>query len=229
MVKSVSCPTPEITGTAEAAIARATVSSLKAHRSSSEPPPRATITTSANFGAIEIAQARDDFTGRSFALHFYGIELHVNIREAALEDAENVSNRRAGGRGDDADAARQDRQRLFARFVEEALFLQLLFKLLEGELERAESDRLDVRDVNLIFAAQFVDAERAAHGDVQAVLGAELQGASLVAETDAANLRARIFQGEVEMSRLRRAVIRDFAFDPDVAEGALEKFGEAFR
>ncbi len=96
------------------------------------------------FGAIEIAQARDDFAGRSFALHFYGIELHVNICEAALEDAENISNRRASGRSDDADAAGQNGQRLFARFVEEAFFLQLLFELLEGELQRAESDRLDV-------------------------------------------------------------------------------------
>ncbi len=181
------------------------------------------------FGAIEIAQARDDFAGRSFALHFYGIELDVNIREAALEDAENISNRRSGGRSDDADAARQHRQRLFARFVEEAFFLQLFFELLEGELERAESDRLNVRDVNLVFAAHFVDAERAANGDVQAVFGAELQSAGLVAEADAANLRARIFQSEVEMSRLRGAVIRDFAFDPDVAKGAFEKFAEAFR
>ena len=46
IVVSISCPTPETTGTGEAAMARATASSLKAHRSSSEPPPRATITTS---------------------------------------------------------------------------------------------------------------------------------------------------------------------------------------
>ncbi len=46
MVTSVSCPTAEITGTGLSAIARATISSLKAHRSSTEPPPRPTITTS---------------------------------------------------------------------------------------------------------------------------------------------------------------------------------------
>src|SRR6185437_5691508 len=59
------------------------------------------------FGAIEIAKAANDIGGRSFALHFRGIELDVNIREAALEDAENIANRRSGGRGDDADAARE--------------------------------------------------------------------------------------------------------------------------
>ena len=75
-----------------------------------------------------------------------------------------------------------------------------------------------MRDVNLIFAAHFVDAERTANGDVQAVFGAELQSASLVAEADAANLRARVLQSEIQMSRLRRAVIGNFAFDPNVAE-----------
>ncbi len=46
MVKSVSCPTAEITGTRELTIARATPSSLNAQRSSSEPPPRARMITS---------------------------------------------------------------------------------------------------------------------------------------------------------------------------------------
>ena len=45
-VVSVSCPTAEITGMRQAATARATISSLKAQRSSIEPPPRATISTS---------------------------------------------------------------------------------------------------------------------------------------------------------------------------------------
>jgi len=45
-VTSVSWPTAEIRGIAEAAAARTTISSLKAHRSSRLPPPRATISTS---------------------------------------------------------------------------------------------------------------------------------------------------------------------------------------
>ena len=46
MVTSVSCPMAEMTGTEQAAMARATASSLNVHKSSSDPPPRATITTS---------------------------------------------------------------------------------------------------------------------------------------------------------------------------------------
>jgi sugar/nucleoside kinase (ribokinase family) len=40
-LKSVSCPIADTTGTGDCAIARTRRSSLKAHRSSSEPPPRA--------------------------------------------------------------------------------------------------------------------------------------------------------------------------------------------
>ena len=46
MVKSVSWPTAEITGIREDATAQATGSSLKAQRSSKEPPPRPMIITS---------------------------------------------------------------------------------------------------------------------------------------------------------------------------------------
>ena len=49
IVKSVSCPTAEITGNSELFIALATHSSLNGHKSSIEPPPLATIITSASF------------------------------------------------------------------------------------------------------------------------------------------------------------------------------------
>ena len=45
-VKSISCPTAETMGMLDLAIARATISSLKHQRSSSDPPPRPTIKTS---------------------------------------------------------------------------------------------------------------------------------------------------------------------------------------
>ena len=46
IVKSVSCPTADIIGVAASNIALATHSSLNAHRSSIEPPPRPAIITS---------------------------------------------------------------------------------------------------------------------------------------------------------------------------------------
>ena len=46
MVKSISCPTADTTGRVDLEMARATISSLKAHKSSIEPPPLPTMRTS---------------------------------------------------------------------------------------------------------------------------------------------------------------------------------------
>ncbi len=46
--KSVSCPTAEIIGISDYKLHVATISSLKGHKSSNEPPPLANISTSAN-------------------------------------------------------------------------------------------------------------------------------------------------------------------------------------
>ena len=54
IVKSVSCPTADITGTRLAAIVRASVSSLNAHKSSIEPPPRPIIIMSTRSAVLNI-------------------------------------------------------------------------------------------------------------------------------------------------------------------------------
>ena len=79
IVKSVSCPTAEITGSSESYIALATISSLNGHKSSNEPPPLATIITSANFFSFIVFIASTIFsaapgpctgTGNSFIYTF---------------------------------------------------------------------------------------------------------------------------------------------------------------
>ena len=130
-------------------------------------------------------------------------------------------------RGDKADALGKHGKRFLARGIEEALGVQALFQLIEGELQRAEADRLDVFDIKLIFAAGFVDADGAAHGDVQAVLGTEFQAGKLGAETDAANLRAIILEREIEMAGLGGVRIGHFALDEDVGKLAGEEIADA--
>jgi len=89
-------------------------------------------------------------------------------------------------------------------------------------LQRSEADWLDVRDVNLILAARLVDAQRASQRYVQPIVRAKFQQASLIAEADAADLRARVFQREIEVPGLRGAEVRNLAFDPDIAERSFE-------
>ena len=50
--QSISCPTAEITGSSDAAIARTTTSSENGSKSSKEPPPRPTIKTSARLNSL---------------------------------------------------------------------------------------------------------------------------------------------------------------------------------
>jgi hypothetical protein len=83
-----------------------------------------------------------------------------------------------------------------------------------------------MRYVNLIFAAQFVDAERAADRDVKPVGRLAFEGAGLVAKADAANLCLGIFQREINVTGLRGAAIGNFALDPDVGEAAFEEIAD---
>src|SRR2546428_6138391 len=126
----------------------------------------------------------------------------MDVGKAAREDADHVADGRALWRSDDSDAAGEQRQRFFARGFEEAFGFEALFQLLEGELQRALPHQLDFLDVNLIFAALFVDADTAADGDLQAVLGAELDAALLLLEVNAANLRAVVLQSEIDVAGL---------------------------
>src|SRR5580704_11914811 len=80
--------------------------------------------------------------------------------------------------------------------------------------------------VDLILATRFINSERAADGDVQAVVRAEFQKARLVAKADAADLRARVLEGEVEVAGLRGAVIGDFPFDPNIRERSFKDGGD---
>ena len=83
IVTSVSWPTAEMTGTGDAAIARATISSLNAHRSSIDPPPRPTITTSTPAHLpIALMRARRR-RRRALALHARRPDQQVRVRMRA--------------------------------------------------------------------------------------------------------------------------------------------------
>ena len=71
--------------------------------------------------------------------------------EAVGEAMQDVADHRAGGRGDDADDARQIGQRLLARRVEQAFGGEHLLALLEQRHERADAGGLELVDDDLIF------------------------------------------------------------------------------
>src|SRR5882762_3395896 len=167
---------------------------------------------------VEKFQGFDDFLGGAFALHAHGINSQMYVRETPRENTHDVAHSGAARRRDNADAAGKKRQRLLARRVEKAFGFEAFLQLLERELERAETNGLQIFHVNLILAARFVDAEGTAHGHLQAVFGTELDAALLLFEKDAADLRAIVFQCEVDMAGLRFAAVGDFTLHGDVGE-----------
>ena len=146
---------------ASCAMARATTSSLNAQRSSIEPPPRPTMTTSTP-GTRPIARsAARDLERRALALHARRPDDEVRVRDSAGRSTLMMSRiaapssevtmpilRGSAGSG-----------RLRAG-VEQPFGLQPLLQLIERELQRAEALRLQVLADELILALRLVDARR---------------------------------------------------------------------
>ena len=109
---------------------------------------------------------------------------------APAEHLQDVADRGAVERGDDADPARQGGKRTFAAGIEQPLVLQPGLQLFEGELQRAESLRLEMLADQLIFALRLVDRDAPAGDDLQSVGRLELQIAQRRAEDDALDLRS---------------------------------------
>src|SRR5579859_6574504 len=123
----------------------------------------------------------------------------MQIREPPPKHAQDVAYRRALRRRHNPDASRQRRQRLLTLRIKKSFSCECLLQLLERKLQRPQSHRLDMRNVNLIFAPWLVDAHRSALCDVQSILGAEFQSAHLVAKAHAADLRLFDLQREIKM------------------------------
>ena len=117
----------------------------------------------------------------------------------------------------------------FARRVEQPFRLQPLLQLLERELQRAETLRLEVLADELIFALRLVHRDASARDDAQAVRRLELQIAERRAENDAADLRRAVLQREIQMPGVPDAAVRELALDPDFEQTRIRAGRELAR
>ena len=144
----------------QARIARATRSSLKDHRSSIEPPPRATISTSHSRRAAASSMRAHDLGHRRRALHGGRIDEHRRAAESARASTRKMS-RIAAPVGEVTTPMRRGtaRQRALALGGEQPFRRELGLELLELALERAFARFLHVLDDQLVFAARLVQAD----------------------------------------------------------------------
>ena len=170
IVKSVSWPTPDTTGSRDSKIARATISSLNDHRSSIEPPPRQTISTSTSARALAVAIAAAISCAAPAPCTAHGIDDHAHRRPAPAQRGDDVAQRRGARRRDDAHGARIRRQRALARSVEPAARLELGLEPREALEQRARAGQADAVDAQLELAARLVDRRDRAdvHGEAVA-------------------------------------------------------------
>ena len=158
IVTSVSWPTAEITGTGDARdrarddflVERPEIFDRSAAAADDDDVDARHARRSARSAARDVRR-------RALALHARRADDEVRVGVAPAQHLDDVADRRAVERRDDADLARQRRQRPLARGVEQPFGLQPLLQLIERELQRAEPVRLEVLADQLIFALRLVD------------------------------------------------------------------------
>ena len=89
------------------------------------------------FHGIEELHRLDDFLCGAFALDPHRKHREMDVGKAAPEDAHDVAHRGSSRRGDEADAAREERQRLLPGGSEQAFGFKPLFQLIESKLQSA--------------------------------------------------------------------------------------------
>src|SRR5262249_40674841 len=117
-------------------------------------------------------------------------------------------------------------QRLLRFSGKQAFGFKMFFELLERELQSAQTHGFNVFDVNLVVAALFIDADGAAYGDAEAVLGTELHEPQLILEANATDLGAFVLESAVDVAGLGFVAIGDFALDEDSVKGFAKQVAD---
>jgi hypothetical protein len=177
--------------------------------------------------ARDLAKASRNLRSGILALDPRRADDEVQVRIATPQHFDDVADRGAVERGDDPDLARQCWQRPLSGGVEQPFLLQAFLELIERELPRAETVRLEVLADELVFAFRFVHRELAARDHAQTVGGLELQIAQRRPEHEPAQLRRGVFEREVQMPGVPDLAVRQLALDPDLDEPLFEQIAHA--
>ena len=141
----------------------------------------------------------------------------------APEHLEHVPHRRAGRRGDDPELARKVREGALVLRIEEPLLLKPETEPVVGEPQGAFAGRLQLLDHELEVPAGAVQPDARAREHLHAVARLEPEPHPVRAEERAADLRARVLEGEVHVSRAGPREVGQLALHPDEGEGVFEQ------
>ena len=199
-------------------MARASRSSLKAIRSSSEPPPRTSSTTSAPRTPWARSRARTRVSTAPVPLHGRRGEHQVHAGGAPPHHGQHVAERRPAARGDHHHPAGQQRQGPLAGLVEEPLGRERPAALLHRQGQGPDPRRFHAVGVELVAALGVVDLDPAVDDDGHPVVGPEGDLGPLRPPDHAAQRGAGVLEREVEMPRGGHREVADLTLDQDVLQ-----------
>src|SRR5690554_6798208 len=148
---------------------------------------------------------------RLAALDGRGADHQFDEGRAPAEHADDVTHRRAAGRGDDADPGRVRGQRALALGSEQALGLQPGLERLECLAQCAVAGGFYRIEDHLVVAASFIETDPAAGAYQQAVTQVHAHPGRLLAEQGTAYLGTAVLEGEVQVAGGRAGEVRQLA------------------
>jgi hypothetical protein len=173
--------------------------------------------------SIKAHDAGGDFGGRGLALHARRPHQHA-ARKAVGQPMQDVADDRAGGRGDDADHPRQERQKLLARLVEQAFGGELLLALFQELHQRADAGRLQRVDDDLVFRRTRISGELAGGDDVEPFLQLHPHAAIDALPDHRFQDGALVLEAEIDVAGGRGALeAGNLAAHPHITVGVLHR------
>ena len=160
--------------------------------------------------------------GRALALDQHGPDQDV-AGKAIGQAVEDVADHRPGGRGDDADPARQEGQRALAIPVEQPLRLEPGAGLGQQGKQGALARDLHPLDDDLVVGAAGIGGELAGGDHLHPVLGQEGQALRRAAPHHPVEPRALVLEAEVEVARGRALHPGKLAAHPHEGEAVLDR------
>ena len=143
--------------------------------------------------------------------------------KSTLDHVQHITERSAGGTGNDGQVAGVLRQRTLPILIEQPLSGELLLQRFERRAESAFSGRLETIHDQLKIASRLVEADPARQTYLQAVLNVQADQAVAAGEHGAADLRTLVLQGEVPVSGPGTPEVRQLAFHAHLTEVLLDQ------
>ena len=184
---------------------------------------------------VKSAHGGGHLIGRALALHQHRPDDDAG-GTAILQPVEDIADHGAGGRGDDADHARQERQRLLAIAIEQPFGRERPAPLVKELHQRALPGQLHPFDDDLIFGTARIGGEPAGGHHLDPVLRPEGEAAGGALPDHAVDHGLVVLQRQIAMAGGDPLEAGNLAAHADMAEpflhAALErarKLGHAHR